>query len=509
MRNTLISVKRIRWHEHEKRMREKEVQSAMKKRLLAVMMALAVCAGGAVNVCASQTGEAGVEGTQAVEGQQEGNEVQESLDAVAQKNPVNEDVNVSPAQLNPSAQWTLTPVPFDTLTAEQQAALKPLYDNVPSIGTTGIFEVTPSAEKTVIEAFLSDIQGMPMALVDGTTFVFGMVIPNMEPFGILTSDFAQNTAGAFDTIIFCNGTNGQWGNPMCANSVGGYGYQFKFGVPTMICAVKPSGYDENGLVIYRGKTAITTINGQEYTFLVRNRVDPYMDPYLSAEQRDALLEFNKRPDNYYNMSDEEKKAAEFAVQAPLIEQLAGKKLVTIHSFGELNIVNDTNVDISAGVPITFPAAGISAGDSVVVLHLKADGGWELIPATAGDNTITGTFTSLSPVYYFKVSFEGEAQTGASSGSAGTASAGAGDQHVHTWSDQIVAPTATTWGYTMHGCNECGYSYAENYVAPTGQSAAQGRTVSPKTGENPLPYAVMVLTGMCGFGLAAGMKKKCR
>lgn len=58
--------------------------------------------------------------------------------------------------------------------------------------------------------------------------------------------------------------------------------------------------------------------------------------------------------------------------------------------------------LAKGVNITFSAPGINKGDTVAVLHLKADGTWESISAVAGDGSITGKFTSLSPVWYFKV-----------------------------------------------------------------------------------------------------------
>lgn len=50
--------------------------------------------------------------------------------------------------------------------------------------------------------------------------------------------------------------------------------------------------------------------------------------------------------------------------------------------------------------ITFKVTGIKAADEVVMLHYNVtDKTWEVIKATAGAGTITGTFNSLSPVVF--------------------------------------------------------------------------------------------------------------
>lgn len=40
-------------------------------------------------------------------------------------------------------------------------------------------------------------------------------------------------------------------------------------------------------------------------------------------------------------------------------------------------------------------------------------------------------------------------------------------HVHHYTASVVAPTATERGYTLHVCQECGDSYKDAYVSPTG------------------------------------------
>ena len=63
-------------------------------------------------------------------------------------------------------------------------------------------------------------------------------------------------------------------------------------------------------------------------------------------------------------------------------------------------VVDVKLPVSfKSVTITFQVNGVKAGQKVSVLHQTASGAWEVLPATAGDNTITATFTSLSPVAF--------------------------------------------------------------------------------------------------------------
>lgn len=51
------------------------------------------------------------------------------------------------------------------------------------------------------------------------------------------------------------------------------------------------------------------------------------------------------------------------------------------------------------ITLTFNVSGVVAGQSVTVLHMLPDHNWEILPATAGNGTVTATFTSLSPVAF--------------------------------------------------------------------------------------------------------------
>lgn len=72
-----------------------------------------------------------------------------------------------------------------------------------------------------------------------------------------------------------------------------------------------------------------------------------------------------------------------------------------------------------GIDITINAPYAQAGDTVwFMLHLKDDGTWEYIKTTAGNGTLTGRFTSLSPVYVIGAP---DAKAPANAGTTGTTS----------------------------------------------------------------------------------------
>lgn len=57
------------------------------------------------------------------------------------------------------------------------------------------------------------------------------------------------------------------------------------------------------------------------------------------------------------------------------------------------------VSESNPITVTFSIQGVATGDTISVIHKKADGTWEKLAGTAGDGTVTVTFTSLSPVLF--------------------------------------------------------------------------------------------------------------
>lgn len=133
---------------------------------------------------------------------------------------------------------------------------------------------------------------------------------------------------------------------------------------------------------------VAVVNGQN----VSVNVTPGFGSSLSTNQSTVVNDLQAQIAN---------KGTEAAYK-DLIASKTSAKVSSISATGVVDIQAPAGVDISAGVPITFSANGIKPGDTIIVLHLKADGTWESISATAGDGVITGTFTSLSPVVYMKV-----------------------------------------------------------------------------------------------------------
>lgn len=232
--------------------------------------------------------------------------------------------------------------------------------------------------------------------------------------------------------------------------------------------------------------AYATVNGQRIEVQVSNVVTFNEIQHEKAnsvwfEKFDAI--------DWENLTDEECMAASNAISCSFIEKTIGVKVSGVGMRDMVEIKPLAGVDMSAGVPITFETPGIAAGDNVIVIHLTDAGEWENIPAVAGDGVITGTFTSLSPVFYFEV-------TGVAAEASGS------EEHYHSYAAVVVEPTETTWGYTMYSC-ECGYNYASEYVAPTGAVAA----TSPKTADSAMPALAMMIAFVSVAGIAVVSRRK--
>lgn len=107
---------------------------------------------------------------------------------------------------------------------------------------------------------------------------------------------------------------------------------------------------------------------------------------------------------------EDLSADQYATEMAYIKNVDNlkKELGTAYKDG-MAIIDTKNVKvvgeaslIAWPVTVTFTAKSIKATDDVVMLHYNVtDSKWEVIKATAGDGTITGTFNSLSPVVFVK------------------------------------------------------------------------------------------------------------
>lgn len=167
-------------------------------------------------------------------------------------------------------------------------------------------------------------------------------------------------------------------------------------------------------------------------------------------------------EKFEKVDSAEKATAEFA---PLISEKAGVTVSQVLSYGWTDI-SLPGYDLNnggKGTLITFPAPGFSEGDRVVVLHVKSNGEWESLNAIAGNGKITAAFTSLSPIAFFKVTLPED-----------------------TAQNQTYGPNnwdKATWDQY--------WSSAKNAEAQTNAAS-----VSPKTGEADMSFAVVL------FGVAA-------
>lgn len=92
---------------------------------------------------------------------------------------------------------------------------------------------------------------------------------------------------------------------------------------------------------------------------------------------------------------------------------AYKDGMVIIDIKNVRVVGDKAL-IDWAATVTFTANGVKAGEEVVLLHYnETEKDWEVIEATAGDETISATFDDLSPVVFVKVGPVASPSTGES------------------------------------------------------------------------------------------------
>lgn len=109
--------------------------------------------------------------------------------------------------------------------------------------------------------------------------------------------------------------------------------------------------------------------------------------------------------------------AEYAEAVNTVKTTDGLKAVLGDAFVEgMEVVDAMDVSVPEGTPmpvtITFDVPGVGADTKVAVLHYNGSA-WEVLEGTAGNGTITATFTSLSPVAFV---VDKNTATGTSNGS---------------------------------------------------------------------------------------------
>lgn len=147
-------------------------------------------------------------------------------------------------------------------------------------------------------------------------------------------------------------------------------------------------------------------------------------------------------------------------------------------------VNLEGSGVSADNPITvtFLVEGVKAGHDISVIHKKADGTWETLPGTAGDGTVTATFTSFSPVAIVNNSLKQEQPAEPDSGNSGntdnTGNTGSTDNNGSTGSNggSGISGNANNNGSTGTGSTPSGNTNTANTTPAASTSGV------PKTGD---------------------------
>ncbi len=86
----------------------------------------------------------------------------------------------------------------------------------------------------------------------------------------------------------------------------------------------------------------------------------------------------------------------YAQRADIAKAIGVQNLDNVKIVGLINIFG--NASVSNPLTLSFNVPGVKANNLVNILHF-VNGKWEVLPGIAGDGTITGTFTSLSPIAF--------------------------------------------------------------------------------------------------------------
>ncbi|MBU5472024.1 hypothetical protein [Roseburia sp. MSJ-14] len=207
------------------------------------------------------------------------------------------------------------------------------------------------------------------------------------------------------------------------------------GMPAM-AAKSPELNDTPGEEV-RGKfaeSATAVIDGKvvqlDFTFKTRN---------MEVEATEAQLEQIR----YYMPVDMNLKHER---EKDLFEKVMGYRNedVIYNDYFGLSLPDGYTMPVE-GIDVTINAPYAGKGDyTYYIFHCKADGTWEYIPTTEGDGTLSGRFTSFSPVFIMRVPKTNAPETPSEStettkpvaiGSTGTASA----QNVTSTTSKTTAP----------------------------------------------------------------------
>lgn len=121
---------------------------------------------------------------------------------------------------------------------------------------------------------------------------------------------------------------------------------------------------------------------------------------------------------YPELTDAQRKDVDAIKTVEKLKEVLGSKYedgMTVIDMKNVYVYGNANVKFP--ITITFDAIGITASSKVQVLHYNVSTSqWEVLESSAGEKTITATFSSLSPVAFVVDSKTAQAINNAGSGS---------------------------------------------------------------------------------------------
>ena len=121
---------------------------------------------------------------------------------------------------------------------------------------------------------------------------------------------------------------------------------------------------------------------------------------------------------YSELTDAQRKDVDAIKTVEKLKEVLGSKYedgMTVIDMKNVYVYGNANVKFP--ITITFDAIGITASSKVQVLHYNVSTSqWEVLESSAGEKTITATFSSLSPVAFVVDSKTAQAINNAGSGS---------------------------------------------------------------------------------------------
>ncbi|MDE7435747.1 MAG: LPXTG cell wall anchor domain-containing protein [Lachnospiraceae bacterium] len=157
------------------------------------------------------------------------------------------------------------------------------------------------------------------------------------------------------------------------------------------------------------------------------------------------------------------------------------------TFADVNLEGATASEANP-ITVTFLVEGVKAGHDISVIHKKADGTWETLTGTAGDGTVTATFTSFSPIAIVNNSLKQTrpSNTGNSGNTGNTdnsGNTGSTSNSGNTGNNSSTGNTGNTGNTNNNGnTNSTGSSASSGNTNTSNIASAASTSALPKTGD---------------------------